>query len=118
MSNLEMLQSWVASLNQRNGIDLVFDENQVCTLSYGDNLCVSLAPSATDDESFVIAGPVCSLTMDPAIDDRLLKTALKLNFLGSETAFGTLSLSAHNGTLIFAHTLNYNSCDDILLHND
>jgi hypothetical protein len=117
MNNLELLQSWVADLNRSLGTDLVFDENQVCTLSFGDNLCISLASSETDEALLVVAGPVLALTMDPVVDERLLKSALKLNFLGAETAGGTLALSAYSGMLVFAHTLRFDGVDAILLKN-
>jgi hypothetical protein len=117
MNNLELLQGWVADLGRSLATDLVFDEYQVCTLAFDDDLCVSLAPSETDEALFVVAGPVLALTMDPAIDERILKAALKLNFLGAETAGGTLALSAYNGMLAFAHTLRFDGCDAVLLKN-
>ena len=111
MNNRELLRIWVADLSQSLASDLVFDEYQVCTLAFDDDLCVSLAPSETDEALFVVAGPVLALTMDPAIDERILKAALKLNFLGAETAGGTLALSAYSGMLVFAHTLRFDGVD-------
>jgi hypothetical protein len=117
MNNRELLRIWVADLSQSLASDLVFDENHVCTLAFDDDLCVSLAPSETDEALFVVAGPVLALTMDPAIDERLLKAALKLNFLGVETSGGTLALSAYSGMLVFAYTLRFDGVDAIILKN-
>ena len=117
MSNVQLMQAWLADLGKTLASDYAFDENGVCTLAFDADLCVSLTPSTADEALFIVAGPVLALSLDPAVDERLLKAALKLNFLGAETAGGSLALSAYNGMLVFAHTLRFDDCDAVLLKN-
>ena len=117
MSNVQLMQGWLADLSKTLESDYTFDEKGVCTLAFDDDLCVSLTPSTADEALFIVAGPVLALSLDPAVDERLLKAALKLNFLGAETAGGSLALSAYNGMLVFAHTLRFDDCDAVMLKN-
>ncbi len=118
MDNFEMLQGWVEAMGRVMGARLELDENRVCTMTLsGENICVSLTPSESDEGAFVIAGPVVPLTMDPSVDVRLLKAALKLNFLGSETGSGILGLGLYDGMLLLAHRVRYGECDEVLLLN-
>ena len=117
MSNVQLMQAWLADLGKTLASDYAFDENGVCTLAFDDDLCVSLTPSTADEALFIVAGPVLGLSMDAEVDNRLLKAALKLNFLGAETAGGSLALSAYNGMLVFAHTLRFDDCDAVMLKN-
>jgi hypothetical protein len=118
MNNFNLLEGWVSSLGRMIGLDLEFDRNRVCTMLYEDNICLSLAPCEGNEDAFIITGPVLALTMDPVVDNSIFRAVLKMNFLGSETGYGgVLGLGLYDGMIIFAHTLYFGECDEILLQN-
>lgn len=117
MNDFDLLQGWVSSLGRIIGVNLEFDENRVCTVLYGEDICLSLAPCEGNEATFIVAGPVMALTMDPDVDGLIFKAVLKMNFLGAETGCGVLGLSLYDGMIVFAHAINYSECDEILLQN-
>lgn len=118
MDNFALLQSWISALAQLLGIEIAFDENRVCTVVFGEDICLSLALCEENEDAFIVTGPVLALTMDPVLDHSIFRAVLKMNFLGFETGYGgVLGLGLYDGMIIFAHTLYFGECDEILLQN-
>ena len=117
MDRIDELRGWIRSLALNLELDLDLDENDVCTLEYSEGVCMSLMPSPSSEEHFVMIGPVMVLTRDPAVDYHIYRSALKLSFLGDQTWGGTLGLGVQDGFLVLGFTLPYDACDEIVLEN-
>ncbi|WP_295409516.1 CesT family type III secretion system chaperone [uncultured Thiocystis sp.] len=112
-----LLTRWVSCLGQVAGLDLEFDEQRICTITYGEDIVLSLMPAEDDEDGFVIVGRVLDLTMDEAVDDLIVKAALKMNCLGNETHGGALGLSLYDEAILLVHGFSYSGCDEIVLAN-
>ena len=112
----EDFKRWLDVLGANLNLEIGLDEENICTLMYGRDLCLSVAPSATSEAHFLIACPVLALTQDPAIDLHIYKRALQLSFMGEGLCTGTLGL-ANDSLLIAGLTFPYEKCDEVVFGN-